>query len=77
MNDFKGYQIYRATYGPQDWNLIAAFEKNDTRSGSYVIDINGDTLNEKDDEGAWVMATLPDIANAFSDTGFVTPWGLA
>jgi len=75
VNDFKGYQIYRATYDPQDWSLIAAFEKNETRSESYVVTINGDTLNQKDNNGDWILATLPGITNAFSDTGSVTPWG--
>ena len=75
VNDFKGYQIYRATYGPQDWDLIAAFEKSNSRAGTYVVHINGDTLNQKDSDGNWILTTLPDITNTFSDTGFVTVWG--
>ncbi len=75
VNDFKGYQIYRATYGPQDWDLIAAFEKSNSRAGTYVVHINGDTLNQKDSDGNWILTALPDITNTFSDTGFVTVWG--
>ncbi len=43
--DFEGYQIYRASYNPQDWEMIAAFDNRD--ESVFIVDVNGDTLNNK------------------------------
>jgi len=43
--DFEGYQVYRASYNPQDWEMIAAFDNRE--EPIFVVDVNGDTLNNK------------------------------
>ena len=65
-NDFEGYQVYRAMYNPQDWELIGAF---DNRIESVlVVNSVGDTLNEVDEFGNWVLIDLPDIHNSCDDS---------
>jgi hypothetical protein len=72
--DFEGYQVYRASYNPQDWEMIAAFD-NLADSAVYIVDVNGDTLNDKTMDGDWSPFDLPSIENQFEDSGGVTTWG--
>ncbi len=65
--DFEGYKIYRATYNPQGWTLIQAFD-NLQDTPVYVTNVEGDTVNA-------VKVDLPDIQNIYLDTGGTTPWG--
>lgn len=46
MIDFEGYQIYRALYNPQGWEMIAAYD-NLPNEAVYVVSVAGDTLNRK------------------------------
>ena len=71
--DFEGYQIYRASYNPQDWEMIAAFDNRD--ESVFIVDVNGDTLNDKTTDGEWVLLDLPPIQNQFEDLGGVNIWG--
>jgi len=71
--DFEGYQIYRASYNPQDWEMIAAFDNRD--ESVFIVDVNGDTLNEKTTDGGWVLLDLPPIQNQFEDLGGINLWG--
>lgn len=71
--DFEGYQIYRASYNPQDWQMIATFDNRD--EPVFIIDVNGDTLNEMTIEGDWILEDLPQIQNQFEDMGGVNTWG--
>ncbi len=44
--DFEGYRIYRSTFSPGEWEMIATFDNVD--EPVYVIDFsNGDTLYDK------------------------------
>ncbi len=73
--DFEGYQIYRAVYDPQDWVMIRAFD-NLTDSPVHIVNIYGDTLNQKDNNNTWILLDLPDIQNSIDDsTPFTTDWG--
>jgi len=71
--DFEGYQIYRASYNPQDWEMIAAFDNRD--ESVFIVDVNGDTLNDKTTDGGWVLLDLPPIQNQFEDLGGINLWG--
>ncbi|SUZ59880.1 uncharacterized protein METZ01_LOCUS12734, partial [marine metagenome] len=71
--DFEGYQIYRASYNPQDWEMMAAFDNRD--ESVFIVDVNGDTLNDKTTDGEWVLLDLPPIQNQFEDLGGVNIWG--
>ena len=71
--DFEGYQIYRASYNPQDWEMIAAFDNRD--ESVFIVDVNGDTLNDKTIDGGWVLLDLPPIQNQFEDLGGINLWG--
>ncbi len=71
--DFEGYQIYRASYNPQDWEMIAAFDNRD--ESVFIVDVNGDTLNDKTTDGEWVLLDLPPIQNQFEDLGGINLWG--
>jgi len=70
--DFEGYQIYRATYLPQDWELIAAFDN--LHEPVYVVSVDGDTLNKIDENGEWIFVDLPNIQNSYDDYGGTTLW---
>ncbi|MCK5520539.1 MAG: T9SS type A sorting domain-containing protein, partial [Candidatus Marinimicrobia bacterium] len=66
--DFEGYRIYRASFRPNDWELIAAFDKTD--GPVYMLNFDtGDTL--KNENGENIYVDLPDIANSYIDTGAV------
>ena len=71
--DFEGYQVYRASYNPQDWEMIATFDNRD--ESVFIIDVNGDTLNDKTTDGDWVLLDLPPIQNQFEDLGGINIWG--
>ncbi|MCF7825384.1 MAG: hypothetical protein K9N29_01940 [Candidatus Marinimicrobia bacterium] len=86
--DFEGYQLYRATYNPQGWEMIYTCDK--INAPVYVVDMQGDTLNPKlsgsdtlfygeegfaESTGAWVLIDLPDIAQTYNDLGGRTVWG--
>ena len=71
--DFEGYQVYRSAYIPQDWELIAAFDNLDEEV--YVVSVDGDTVNEKDNDGNWIKIALPPIENSYGDFGGVIVWG--
>ncbi len=71
--DFEGYQVYRASYNPQDWEMIAAFDNRE--ESVFVVDVNGDTLNNKTIDGNWILLDLPLIQNQFEDFGGVNTWG--
>lgn len=71
--DFEGYQVYRALYNPNGWEMIAAFD-NLENTPVYVVTANGDTINEKVN-GEWVMVDLPAIQNSYLDLGGNTVWG--
>ena len=64
--DFEGYQVYRASYNPQDWEMIAAFDNRDEEV--FIVDVNGDTLNNE-------PINLPEIQNQIEDVGGVNTWG--
>ena len=71
--DFEGYQVYRASYNPQDWEMIASFDNRD--EPVLVVDVNGDTLNNMTNDGDWILLDLPPIQNQFEDQGGVNTWG--
>ena len=71
--DFEGYQVYRASYNPQDWEMIAVFDNRD--EPVFVVDVNGDTLNDRTLDGDWILLDLPLIQNQFEDLGGVNAWG--
>ena len=71
--DFEGYQVYRATYNPQDWEMIASFDNRD--EPVFVVNVDGDTLNDKTIDGEWVLLDLPVIQNQFEDMGGINTWG--
>jgi len=86
--DFQGYQLYRAEYNPQGWEMIYACDVVD--APVYVVNMVGDTLNPKlsgsetlyhgdegwaESTGSWVMVDLPDIEQTYQDLGGVTAWG--
>jgi hypothetical protein len=53
--------------------MIAAF---DNRGESvFIVDVNGDTLNDKTTDGEWVLLDLPPIQNQFEDLGGANIWG--
>jgi hypothetical protein len=64
--DFEGYQVYRASYNPQDWEMIAAFDNRNEEV--FIVDVNGDTLNNE-------PINLPEIQNQIEDVGGVNTWG--
>jgi hypothetical protein len=81
-SDFQGYKVYRAPYAPTNWQLIYAFDTDSFRVGVnqfiynpdslvYVTNTDGDTLNPDS------LVNLPSLTHAFTDTGGVTPWGMA
>ena len=71
-NDFEGYQVYRSTYLPQNWELITAFDN--LTEPVYVVSVDGDTLNNVDASGDWILVDLPDIQNSYDDYGGITLW---
>ena len=71
--DFEGYQVYRASYNPQDWEMIASFDNRD--EPVLVVDVSGDTLNNMTNDGDWILLDLPPIQNQFEDQGGVNTWG--
>ena len=64
--DFEGYQVYRASYNPQDWEMIAAFDNRDEEV--FIVDVNGDTLNNE-------PINLPEIQNPIEYVGGVNTCG--
>ena len=59
--DFEGYRVYRATFNPEGWEMIAAFDNYD--GFVYVVDFStGDTLYEGQ------MFDLPDLEHSWVDT---------
>mgnify|MGYP006865006478 FL=1 len=65
--DFEGYQLYRAIYNPQDWEMIAAFDNID--EPVLIVNSFGDTLNEWDTNSeSWILIDLPDIKNQCDDS---------
>ncbi len=59
--DFEGYRIYRATFNPESWEMIAAFDNYD--GPVYVVDFaSGDTLFDGQ------MFDLPDLEHSWVDT---------
>jgi hypothetical protein len=71
--DFEGYQVYRASYNPQDWEMIAVFDNRD--EPVFVVDVNGDTLNDRTLDGDWILLDLTLIQKKFEDLGGVNAWG--
>lgn len=86
--DFQGYQLYRAAYNPQGWEMIQAWDN--VNGPVHVVDMQGDTLNPKLDGGVtlyygdegyaestgdWVLVELPDIEQTYQDLGGMAPWG--
>lgn len=65
--DFEGYQIYRAVYEPNNWRMIAAFDNKD--EPVLVVNTFGDTLNQKDANGDWILINLPDLIYTCDDAG--------
>ncbi|MCF7801791.1 MAG: hypothetical protein K9N34_07205 [Candidatus Marinimicrobia bacterium] len=65
--DFEGYQLYRAAYAPQNWELIASFD-NRSSDPVWVVTNSGDTLGD-------APVDLPGIQQTFTDYGGTTPWG--
>jgi len=65
--DFEGYQIYRAVYEPNNWQMIAAFDN--VEEPVFVVDAFGDTLNQKDADGNWLLIDLPDLIYTCDDGG--------
>jgi len=51
--DFQGYQVYRAAYNPQGWEMIYSYDM-EPNAPTYVVTFAGDTLNAKDVNGTIV-----------------------
>ena len=64
--DFEGYQLYRAAYAPQNWEMIASWDNRDVPV--WVVGSSGDTLGD-------APVNLPAIQQTFTDLGGNTVWG--
>ena len=59
--DFEGYRVYRATFNPEGWEMIAAFDNYD--GPVNIIDFStGDTLYDGQ------LFDLPDLEHSWVDT---------
>ncbi|MCJ7813543.1 hypothetical protein MUP95_09550 [bacterium] len=65
--DFEGYKIYRSMYNPSNWEMIAAFDNR--HEPVYVLNTDGDTLNQMDGSGKYIPVDLPDVIHTYTDIG--------
>ncbi len=61
--DFEGYRVYRSSYSPGDWSLLAAFDNTDALT--YIIDFEtGDSLKDSNGEPYFVNLPPFDVATS-------------